>query len=53
MIDDILTVSKCGLQSVEMNSILNAKIESKKLRMSEDKCYHIHIGKGNQIAIQN
>ena len=45
MVDDILTVSKCGLQSIEMNSILNAKIESKKLRMSEDKCFHIHISK--------
>ena len=28
-----------------MNSIVNVKIESKKLRLSQDKCYKIHIGR--------
>ena len=43
--DDVLTVSKCGSQSLEMNAILNSKMESKKLRLSADKCYQIHISK--------
>jgi hypothetical protein len=45
MIDDILGMSSCGDASIELNAIINAKIESKKLRFSEDKCYKIHICK--------
>ena len=45
MVDDILVVSKCGVQAVFMNAILNAKIEEKKLRLSYDKCNFIHISK--------
>ena len=28
-----------------MNAILNTKIESKKLRLSKDKCFQMHISK--------
>ena len=35
MIDDVLGMSACGEDSVELNAIINAKIESKKLRLSE------------------
>ena len=45
MIDDILTISKCGLQAVEMNAALNTMIECKKLRLSQDKRSHMHISK--------
>ena len=45
MIDDILTVSTCGLQAITMNATLNAKIEGKKLRMSHDKSHCLHISK--------
>ena len=47
MIDDILMVSKCGPQAVEANAVLNTKIESKKLRLSRDKCYHMHVSNKN------
>ena len=30
---------------VKLNSIINVKIESKKLRLSESKCYKLHIDK--------
>ena len=50
MVDDILTVSKCGLQALEMNARLNAKIESKKLRLSKDKCFQIHICKNESTC---
>ena len=45
MVDDVLSITKCGLATIEANSILNAKIESKKLRMSKDKCSKMHISK--------
>ena len=44
MIDDILAVSKCGVESIEVNALINMKIEAKKLRLSEAKCIHIHVG---------
>ena len=34
-----------GYPAVELNAILNTKILSKKLRLSEDKCNHMHISK--------
>ena len=43
MIDDVLSVSICGLKSIEMNAVVNAKVEGKKLRLSEDKCHKLHV----------
>ena len=43
MMDDVLTVNKCGLKSIEMNAIINAKIEGKKLSLNEEKCHKIHV----------
>ena len=45
MVDDIMTVSKCGTQSVAMNATLNSKFECKKLRLSHDKSKQLHISK--------
>ena len=45
MVDDVLGVSKCGDASIELNSIVNVKMESKKLRLSQTKCFKIHISK--------
>ena len=44
MIDDILTFSKCGNESVKMNTYINTMIEMKKLYFGEKKCHKIHIG---------
>ena len=44
MVDDILTVQNCGLQSLQMNAEVNAFVELKKLKLSEKKCVQIHIG---------
>ena len=46
MMDDVLSVSKCGLKSIEMNATINAKIEGKKLRLNEDKFHKIHVPNG-------
>jgi hypothetical protein len=45
MIDDVLGIAKCSDESIELNSIINDKIEAKKLRLSETKCYKIHVSK--------
>ena len=45
MIDDVMGMSACGDSSVELNAIINSKIETRKLRLSKDKCFKIHISK--------
>ena len=44
MVDDILTVQKCGSTSSAMNDSVNAFIEQKKLKLSVKKCIKVHIG---------
>ena len=48
MVDDIITVSLCGVDSVKVNGIVQAKIECKQLELSHSKCYNMHIGKKSQ-----
>ena len=43
MVDDILGVSRCGDNAIELNSIINAKLEAKKLRINQDKSFRILI----------
>ena len=45
LIDDCLGFSKCGADAVELNAIINTKIISKKLRLSAEKCNHLHVSK--------
>ena len=45
MIDDVMGMALCGDNSIELNSIINAKMETKKLRLSQEKCFKIHICK--------
>ena len=44
MVDDVVTASKFGENSVTLNSEVNYFIEHKKLKLSEEKCANIHIG---------
>ena len=43
MIDDIIAITNCNSNAIELNSIINVKIETKKLRLSESKCFKIHV----------
>ena len=51
MVDDINAISKCGLDSVALNTFVNTQIELKKLRFhvpdkrGKSKCHKIHVGK--------
>ena len=44
MVDDLLSVAKCGIDSVETNAFINAKMELKRLILNSDKCHKLHIG---------
>ena len=44
-IDDVLTVTKCSVNSLKMNGIVQSKMECKKLELSEKKCFKMHLGK--------
>ena len=44
MVDDLVGVTTCSDEAVKLNAIINVKIESKKLRFSNTKCFKLHIG---------
>ena len=50
MIDDINGISKCGLDSIALNTFINTQIELKKLKFhvpdekGRSKCHKLHIG---------
>ena len=44
MIDDLLTISECGCESVKMNSFINQQIELRNLTLNAKKCHQLHIG---------
>ena len=48
-VDDNLTVSRCGIKSVEANAVLQAKIEEMQLELGHTKCFQMHMGK-NQLT---
>jgi hypothetical protein len=50
MVDDIVTTSKCGATSLALNETVNTFIELKKLKLSDQKCSKIHIGKDSKIC---
>ena len=45
MVDDVLTVAKCGAASVTLNASVNSFMSSKKLQLNQSKCAKIHVGK--------
>ena len=45
MVDDLIGITTCSDEAVKLNSIINVKIESKKLRFSDTKCFKLHISK--------
>ena len=47
MVDDIINVSTVE-NTARMNKCINTFIESKKLRLSETKCFRMHIGRGHE-----
>ena len=50
LVDDVASISRCGIESLKMNSFLNAKTNLKKLQYGEEKCHKLHVGRKNQIC---
>ena len=56
MVDDLLSVRKCGFESIETNTTINTIIELKKLKFhipkqnKKSKCHYLHIGKTNHVC---
>ena len=48
MCDDVVSVARCGIDSIKTNAIINAKIESKKLEFGPKKCVNIHVGNNSE-----
>ena len=44
MIDDVITVSNCGVNSIKTNAIVQAKVECKQLELGQKKCFNMHTG---------
>ena len=47
MVDDLAKISTCGIESVQDNGYVNAKIEQNKLLFNGPKCHHMHAGKAS------
>ena len=45
MVDDTVTISKCGNTSMEPNSTMNSFIETNRLTLSQDTSVVIHVGR--------
>ena len=50
MVDDILCICKCGIDSVLLNAFINLKTNTKKLQFGEDKCFKMHVGTNKTIC---
>ena len=48
--DDVMGVTNCNDKSVELNFIINVKM-SEKLRLSDTKCFKLHIGKTKRLCM--
>ena len=50
MVDDLLCISTCGVNSLLMNSFIKSKSNFKKLQFGVDKCHKIHVGKNRVVC---
>ena len=44
MVDDNLSISKCGIPSVQKNAVIISFIDTQRLTLSKDKSVVLHIG---------
>ena len=49
-IDDAISVTECGPNSVKMNAYMQSKVDTKKLELGHSKCFKMHIGKNQSIC---
>ena len=49
-VDDVASMSLCGVDSIVTNATINTKIQAKKLRCGPTKCHQLHIGTKNKFC---
>ena len=50
MVDNILAIQKCSMESLKVNKAINTFIDLEKLTLSKSKCHNIHIGNKKSIC---
>ena len=50
MVDDLVCISTCGLNSVKMNAFINSKTNIKKLQFGLSKCHKMHVGVSKAVC---
>ena len=50
MIDDAISVSDCGPDTVTVNAIIQSKVDLKNLRLGHSKCFKMHVGKNTNCC---
>ena len=50
LIDDILTVTPCGIDSILMNAAVQSKVNNKRLELGKEKCFKMHVGNDKLIC---
>ena len=53
MVDDLLTISECGVKTNLMNQYINFKTGTKRLQFGTSKCVKMHIGKPDNILCKD
>ena len=48
MVDDNLSISNCGMSTVQKNAVINSFIETQRLTLSKSKSVVIHVGKASK-----
>ena len=51
MVDDLFTISECGVKTSLLNQFINVKTATKKLQFRTTKCIKMHIGKSENEAL--
>jgi hypothetical protein len=45
LVDDLFTISKCGLETDKLNQFINNKTALKRLQFGTSKCVKLHVGR--------
>ena len=51
-IDDVLGITKCSVRSVQLNALIQSKMNHKKLQLNQTKCFKMHVGKSTGTCPQ-
>ena len=52
MIDDVISMDKCGKDSTMSNAIINSFVDSKRQEFGVKKCHKMHIGGKSSICTE-